>query len=483
MSLWSAFCGGAYQALSPWLAADEAINVFLETQYQGAKKTSTLYGTPGLKSDGATVSEVACRGWFAVDQRVWVTVGALLYERTSPGVYVSRGAIPNDGAPVSYGLVANTLGIVGGGALNVLNLTTNVLTPIVLPFSNPVMIVIFDGYGMINERDTANVWFSTPGDITLWAAADLFVRQTGDHVIGLAQTKDRLWTFGSQHTQLYYDTGDQNQPFLPYPGSTLLTGAASPWSIGVYNDVVTWVGISPQGQGRVVRAVDAQAETISTPPIDLWLSKCPHLMDVETLIYQQAGHPFVAITCPSNTDPIKTYVYDHREGLWHARAGWDDVTGDFTRWRARGSAATIDQVFAGDYATGDLYVLDLNTFDDAGRTLVRQRTAPYLSDENQWLFLQSFELGIQPGVGTAAAGLGHDPVVELFVSRDGAQTFATAGVRALGAIGRYLTRVVWQNLGRARADRIVLRVRQTAPVRCVWGPGAWLRAVPGDGRL
>lgn len=484
MALWSAFCGGSYQALSPSIAADTCVNLFTETRQIAPKvKQQTLYGTPGLKRD-AIVSQVGCRGWFTLDDRVWVVVGGELYERTGTSTYLPLGSIANDGTAVffaSNGQGGNQLAIVGGGELKVLDLTTNALSAaITLPFSNPVMIVFLDGYGLINERDTPKVWYSALEDLATWDALDFFVRSnTGDNVVGLAVTKDRIWTFGSQTASLYYDQGDVDNPFQPYPGTTMQVGAITASAIATYNDVVTWLAMSPQGQARIVRAIDAQAETISTPPIDLFLARCGRLLDAEVLVYEQEGHPFAVFTCPSSPDAIQSYAFDHRENLWHARAGWNETAGDWLRWRARGGTATGQLVLVGDYATGHLYTLDLETYDDDGNPLIAERTAPYLGDENQFVFVNEVELGIQPGVGTAAC---PDPQVELFVSRNGAQTFASAGTRALGKIGEYLTRAVWHRLGRARADRVVLRVRQSDPVKRVWGPGLWVSLSSGTGQ-
>ena len=188
-----------------------------------------------------------------------------------------------------------------------------------------------------------------------------------------------------------------------------------------------------------------------------------------------------------------TYGYDVTESklrqgpVWHARAGINAQTQDYIRWRARGSTASSQVVLVGDYATGAVYTLDLTTYQDNGVTLPRDRTAPFLSAENQWIFLDQVELGTQAGSaplqggGTPATVL--DPKVELLVSRDGGQTFASAGFGRIGKTGEYLTRCKWQRLGRFRQDRMVLRTRQTDPSPCVWGPGVWLTTTSATGQL
>lgn len=487
MALWPAFCGGFYESLSPVIAADTAVNVFTETrEVPGSEKHVTLYGTPGLLLN-ATVAGLGNRGWFTQDGRTWTVSGGRLYEREVTGAYTDRGAIADDGNPVSFtsnGIGGDQLGIVGGGDLYVLDLSTNVLSTVALPFANPVMIAFLDGYGLINQRDTSIVWFCAIEDLTDWDALDFFTRSgTSDNIVGIAVTRDRVWGLGSKTSTLFYDSGDADTPFVPYPGTAMQTGLVSPWLLAVYEDALYFVAASAGGQWRVVKASEPQAQRISTRPIERFLASCSTLDDARCLFYVQEGHPFFVMTCPSASADysVVTYAFDDSEGLWAGRAGWDETTGTYTPWRAAGATVIDGTVYVGDRENGNLYTLDLDTFEDDGVTIRRERTVPYLSAENQFVFLDQFELGIQPGVGLSS-GQGSAPLVNLEVSRDGARTWVNAGTASLGAQGQYTERAIWRNLGRFRADRMVVRVTQTDPVKCVWGPGAWLRITAGTGQ-
>lgn len=486
MAFLKSFVGGFYTARSTTVAVDQAINVYSETrEVEGSPKQVTLYGTPGLKLF-ATVSQHGNRGWFTQDDRTWTVVGDQLYEvNIAVQVATAITTIPDDGLPVSFasnGKAGDQLGVVGGGRITVVDLVTNIATVPVLPFSGPVMLAFLDGYGLINQAESPVVWFSALEDFETWDGLDFFTRSgTSDNLVGIGVSRDRVWAFGSKTTTLFYDSGDTDTPFLPYPGTAMQVGLVSPWLLGLYNDTWFWVAQIAKGQRSVVMATDPQAQPISTPPIATQLSACATLDDAYLLVYEQNEHPFITVVMPSSAEDVQAYSYDVREKVWHARAGWDSTTGRYTRWRARGTTSTQGLVCVGDYASGDLYTLDLETYDDNGAVLVRERTAPYLSTENQWLFLDQFELGMQPGVGLSS-GQGSDPVATLEISRDGAHTWVSAGSAALGAIGQYLDRAIWRRLGRARADRLVIRVRQTDPVPCVW-TGAWLRTSPGNGQL
>lgn len=480
-TLFLQFNGGFYQALAPVMGADQAVNIYTETrQVEGSAKQVFMFGTPGLKLWGS-VDTQGNRGWFSQDGRTFTVVGNTLYEVNVDLVTTtSRGTITDDGLSVyfaSNGAGGDQLGIVAAGELKVLNLGTNVLSAAVsLPFSNPVMIVFLDGYGLINEQDTPIVWFSALENLETWDALDFFTRSnTSDNIVGIAVSKDRVACMGSKTTTWFYDSGDADTPFVPYPGTTIQTGLLAPALLGTYNDELLFVAQSERGQIRVARLLDTSVQTISTPPIDLFLAGASTVTDGELLIYYQEGHAFVTITLPSSPEQLQSPCYDMTEGLWHFRAGWDSDLGQYSRWRARGSAVDGATVFVGDYANGNLYTLDLATYadeiaDDETAVLKAERAAPYASSTPQWLFIKEIQLLAQSGVGIGGSGSGDDPQVQLEISRDGAQTWIDCGLAALGQLGQYTTRTIWRRLGRVRADLLVLRISQTAPVQRAWGP-------------
>lgn len=478
--LWSAFIGGSYTAHSASMAVDQSVNLFTETrQVPGSPKQSWMFGTPGQKYS-ATVATLEGRGWFSQDGRTFVVEGMTLYEQTNGTTYTALGTIPYDGKMcffASNGKAGEELGITGGGQLNVLNLQTNTLTTIALPFVGPVMIVFQDGYALINQANSPIVWFSALEDMTTWDALDFFARSgTSDNCVGLGVSEDRVGFLGSKTTTSFYDSGDADTPFVPYQGTTIQNGLVSPYLVSGYRDTFVWVSSASKGAYRVVSGTFSTAQPISTHQIESWLARCSTLDDAWMTTYEQDGHVFFCITAPSSPDEIKTYCYDatEKDYPWHARGNWDAVNGVYTLWRVKGAAVVNGTVYASDYQTGDIYTLDLDTYADNGQIQRAERRAPYLGAENQWAFVDQFELGTDVGIGLPS-GQGVDPVATLYVSYDMGKTFQEAGDSTLGAQGDTEARTTWTQLGRGRLDRIVFKVAITDPVKRVLGPGAWLR--------
>lgn len=493
MPLFASFIGPAYEAKSPIANSERADNIYLETTAsQGAAKQAFFYGTPGtrrlLTADGGAGASGG-RGSFSQDGRTWTVVGGDVYEVSIAGATATRiGSVPDDGKPVffaSNGRGGEQLAICGGGQLAILDLVTGVFTPAVaLPHTNaPTWLAFIDGYFLLGERDTIRVWFCNLEDGLIWDALDFFARsQTSDNIVGGVVFRNRVWTFGSLTSEVFYDSGDSDNPFVPYPGSVMQEGLVSLWAVGVQGESVVWMAQDAEGSNRIVRATDYAPTVISTPGIAAQLASCSTLADVEVAIYEQIAHPFAVWTCPSYGPAGASFGWDAREQQWHTRSTRDAALGVDKQWIARGLCSPGAAVLCGGWQSDGLFLLDLDAFEDDGGMIVRTRRAPYLSAENQWLFLDQVELGMQAGVGLVT-GQGSDPKVGLRISRDGAHTFDFAGFANLGAIGDYLERAFWVMLGRARADRLVLEVYQSDPVRCVWGPGLWLRVTPGTGML
>jgi hypothetical protein len=484
MPAFEAFNGGFYEARSSTFSVDTAVNIYKETrQAEGSPKTTTLYGTPGLKLFDAVDPSGGggCRGMFTQDGRTWAVIGPILYELINRQ-WSPVGNVGFDNLPVSFtsnGDAGDQLGIVSAGRLTVLHLITRVLTFVVLPFP--------DGYALCNQQDTPLFWFSALEDMTSWDALDFVTRSgTSDDIVGIAVSRDRIWAFGSKTTTLFYDSGDTDTPFVPYPGSATQIGLVNPWVLATYADTFFWLATTDHGLQRIVMATDPLAQPISTPPIEQIVGNCPTVVDAYTITYEQDGHVFIIFVLPSSPETPNAVAYDATEKTWHMRAGWDAAAGQYVRWRAKGCTTTnLPQgqlVLVGDYASWDTYTLDLKTYTDNGAIIRRERTAPYLSAEAQWLFLDQVELGTQPGIGLIT-GQGSNPVVAtLEISRDSAHTFVNAGNASLGPLGDYGDRAIWRRLGRARGDRLVIRVTQTDPVPCAW-TGAWLRTTNGTGQL
>jgi len=487
--LFAAFCGGSNTERSRAIDAEKTVNLFRSTvEAQGTAKQAQLLGTPGLRRLG-TAGTIGGRGLFTQDGRTWAVIGdtlsELFFDATGAvATYLTRGTIPDDGKPVSFasnGDGGSQLAIVGGGQLKILDLVTAGLSAaIVLPLSNaPVMVGFLDTYFVLSERDSLRTWFSAIENGLLWDGLDFFTRSTAsDHGVAMICANSRVWIFGSETSEAYEDVGDADNPFQPVKGSLFQIGTIAPWSVSVGLSTMRWLGQSTRG-GPVVYRLDGYSGTrISTHAIEAVLATADTLADAEGLTYEQEGHLFYALSCPSVGDAGWTAVLDEVEQQWHERAAWSTARGREEMWRVRGHAFVGNQHVVLGWHTSAIWALDPEVYDEDGEILRARRRAPYLGAENVYAFVDAFELGVEPGMGLVS-GQGSDPQVELLVSKDRAKTWWSAGNAPLGPLGDYDDRTFWTRLGRARVDALVFEVVITDAVKRVIGPGAWVSVTPG----
>ncbi len=487
MPLWPQFVSGAYRSRSQSIAASTLVNMYVEQTEDAAEaKQATLYGTPGLERLMNTGGS-DCRGLFQQDGRIFGVVGALFGEfNWTLTTFTVLGTVLNDGLPVTFasnGRGGEQLAVCGAGTLGILSLTTGTFTyPVALPGDFvPVMVDFIDAYFLLNEKNTPKIWFSALENGLSWSGTDFFARsETSDNCVGFKVMNNRVWFFGSQTSELFYNTGDATNPFAPFPGTVFQEGLVCYSALQILGESLIWLAQDNQGRNRIVMASAPQPDPITTPAVSYALAQYPSLDDCELMCYEQEGHPFACFTFPSSPEKT-TWCYDVRSKEWHVRQDWDEASGTYLRWRARGLCSVGQRLIVGDYQSDAIYALDLDTFDHDGDILMRERTAPYLGSDNQFMFLDQFELGMEAGVGLVY-GQGSDPQLMLDVSWDGAKTWGPVVTADLGAMGEYGASSCWHSLGSGRQDRLVVRVRQSDPVKAVWGPGAWLRATPGTGQ-
>ncbi len=489
MSLIAGFIGPAYRVRTRNMAAEVCRNRYIETiDEQKNVKRQMLVRAPGITLDAtAAVPDTVSRGNFSQDGRTWTVIGGTLYERTAAGTLVSCGAIANDGRLCTFasnGRGGEQLAICGAGRLYVLNLITNALTETLLPLTNPAGVVDFiDGYLLLTELDSLRTYFTHLEDFSVIDALDFFaVSQTSSNVVGIKVIGARIWVLQSQSGSVYYDSGDADNPFVPYPSTVMQEGLQNRYAVVIVGETLVWLSQDNQGFARVVQAQTPTPNRISTPAIEFALSQAGSLNDAEMYAYEQEGHAFAVLTCPSLGDHGQTWVYDDREKAWHERSSWDSNGGFDKQWRVRGICNANGTLLVGDWNTANVGVLDLNVSTEYGETMRSVRRAPFISAENQWLFIDQIEMGLESGVGVIS-GQGLNPELMLSISRDSGHSWSPPTNASFGVLGAYNAMPAWRRLGRVRADRFVLEISETDPVGGAWGPGIWMRAQPGTGQV
>lgn len=139
------------------------------------------------------------------------------------------------------------------------------------------------------------------------------------------------------------------------------------------------------------------------------------------------------------------------------------VPNSLLRWRGQVGINWKGMALVGDAFDGVVGLSDFTNFTEYGNTMQFLITTPPLHEDRKRIFVPRFEIEVEAG-----AGLPNDPAVGgtilLDWSKDGGITWSTLlQPRSMGAIGEYIKRLRWLNLGNSRTW--IFRLRCTDQIR------------------
>jgi hypothetical protein len=456
------FIGGAYLARSPNFAAETCINLYLEPGNATTKSPAMLLGTPGLLLF-ATLPSAGVRGLYtASGGRCFAVAGTHLYELAQGGTATARGTLASGSGCVAMTDNGVQLLVVDGTSAGyVLTLATNAYAAIVsAAFSGADRVAHFDGYLLLNRPGTQQFYFSALHDAATYDGLDFASDEASpDPIIALEVQRRELLILGTRSGQLWFDSGDLNNPFQPIAGTSFTYGTAAAHSLRTLGGQFYWLAQDEAGAKSVMTLRGYEPERISTPAIEYALNQYSRVDDAIGSTYQEETHAFYCLSFPTGN---ATWVYDSSTKLWHARADLDPSTGLFQRSRVEHHCAAFGKHLVGGANDGRVYEQDLDTYDLDGDALVAERTSPFLHQDRRLLYHALFELDLQAGVGLDGGVVpGTEPEAMLQWSDDGGHTWSHEHWVSLGAQGQYLARALWRRLGRSRQRVYRVRISDT----------------------
>ena len=432
------------------------VNLFTQIESDGAKTELSLHSTPGLDLIGAAGSGPCRSKGLRWSGNTYFVSGGSLIKIDDSGTVTNVGSIATSSGNVSmapgpshFMLVDGTDGWTYDGT-TLTKITDGDFTPL-----SPTHCAYIDGYFVVNDNGTGSFYLSALNDATSWDPADTATAESNpDDLTALIATHRELWLFGSQASEIWFNSGNADFPFEIYRGGAIEWGIQAPHSLAKADRTLFWLSQNQEGANMILAARGANPVVISTRDIETQISKITTTSDAVGWTYQQEGHTFYVLSFPSGD---KTFVYDVSSSMWHTRKSYG-----IGRWRAFGASNIGNIHYTGDYSTGQFYRMKLDTYSENGAVLERTRVTQMLHKDRNRLRIDRLELDIETGVGTVV-GQGVNPQIAMDYSRDGGHTWSSSKFRSLGAIGEYGTRVIWLALGIGRDW--VFRFTVTDPVK------------------
>ena len=448
------FATQSYQARSKISSSERLLNMYAE---QAPNPDNTypvvLYNTSGLKPFIDFDLDIAVNGLEKMVNDLIVVVGTEVFIVNSNLSKTSLGILSTTPARV---LTANngteTVILTVAGSAFIATATT--LTEITDPnYEDSISVTYIDGF--IIFCTFSKIFISGLFDASTYNALD-FKKAEGDPdniVKGIAHRRE-LWVFGGRTIEIFYNSGNPDFPFERLQGGFIEKGAVAKSAI-----VSAAEGLFFIGDDKIVYQIESyQPRAISNNAIERQLSKLSNIDDGIGWLYSEEGHKFYSITFPTD---MRTFEYDLRTGQWHERGSIDSNL-NMIRWRANNHVIFNNKNIIGDFERGQLYELDVDTFNEDGQYIGRELISSKLIFNHNKFRVLRFELEMETGVGLIS-GQGSDPEVTLQFSTDGGQTFSNEILRKLGKIGEYFTVISWDTLGQGRS--FVFKIKMTDPVK------------------
>lgn len=462
-----------HESRSVAVDAQRTINWYCEQVESGqGKNRMVLYPTPGLELFTA-LDESPVRGIYSELGRVWAVAGHQAYEIYSNGLWDKIGVVANDSGVVTMrtnGLQGHQLFITSGGHGYIYDLNDKAFTALDsvsgFPTGQVVSGTFLDGYFIVNTSTSFQVSGLFNG--LTWDGTDKAVRTVGADPVTIAlQSHRELWVFGEVTSEVWVNIGDADFPLAPIAGVFIEMGCGAPHSAIRYNNMVAWLAQNRDGDRVAVISPQYQPQRVSTHAVEMAWRRYSKSSDAVSFAYQEDGHTFWVLTFPTAGG---TWVYDAATQLWHERAYWNDVTGQYEAHRAICHCRCYDRHLVGDRQNGNIYSWSLRHCLDHGHMIRRLRRLPHLSRENIRSFYQRLEIELEGGLPPMPwIPQERDPLVMLRWSDDRGHTWSSEQWRSAGREGQYLARAHWERLGSARDRVFEVTVEDQIPWRLIDG--------------
>ena len=463
--------GAGLTSYSAVVTRQRRLNVIYDIRKDQDRAAIVAVGTPGCRL-WITLPTYPVRGYRVVGRTLYVVAGNVLYTVSTGGIVTSLGVLATVATYVSMADDSVTLVIADGIAGYGVNISTGVISVIAdANFPNGCTSVdVLNSHIIAHVPGTRKFRISGLLAATTWSPEIYGTKENASDLLQAIEVLNGvLILWGDTTLEQWQDVGDYPLPYDRIQGATQLYGLAAVHSRVQVGNSTIFLGKSRDGGLKILQLVGGQIQAISDSDIEYLLSNFSVTADAVGMAYTAYGHPIYQITFPSIP---RTLAYDLSTGMWH-----DAQTGLTVQGRhfANLSVAFNGLNLVSDSTTGNLYIMDEDTYTDNGVAIPREVCTRHIRNAGNDIFLARAFFDFETGVGSSAA---LDPQVMVSVSRDGGRTFGPEKRRSIGAVGDYVKRVTLNRLG--QGFDLVLKIRVTDSVKFViCGGSAEIESVNG----
>lgn len=403
-----------------------------------------------------TFPATAERGSFDHQEVLYSVLGTSLYSVSSAGVKTelgSGGEILGTDPCILDGIGDNVVVVTEGKVFVWDGSTVDEVTDPDLETPNGVAHlnnqVIYDG-------DDGRFASSDVGDASSISGLNYATAESNaDDLLRPYVLNQTLYLMGTRTIEQWWNSGSGSPPFDRIEGGIIPIGLKAIYSVADNGDTMFFLGHDL----KVYAVSGSNYQVISTIPISNAIEGYSTVSDAEGTYFTFQGQNFYQLTFPQSD---KSWLYCISSNEWV-----ENSSGDSGGRAIFNHAVNVyNKVIVADWSNGNLYELDVDTFDENGDTIIRLRDTGVLHGglfgaPGKWIEMNRLELLCETGVGN----LTTTPQIMLSWSDDGGRTFSTEawGTVNIGTAGNYQVKIEWFSLG-GFYNRI-LRFRMSEAVR------------------
>jgi len=447
--------GPSYQSRSKPLSSQQTKNWYQQYSESGKDKY-VLMPFPGLKALGN--AEGDDRGFHRMNEILYQVKGESLYEIDRLGVHTLRGVIPNTKRCIMADDGINLFIVVPGvsvwqystDTLSVTQVTdVNITGALSVDFINNQFLYTFADFTTVSDvgDGSSASGLNKIGEETL---PDAMVR---DFVF-----EEVIYRCGVRSIVGWYNSGVGSPPIEKLQGRIFNIGLAAPHSIAKTDEAFYWLG----DDNAIYRAQAGSKERVSTDAISNAISNFTTVDDAIGFTYTFEGQNFYTLTFPTAN---KTFTISEALG----QNGWFELSSGIQdgKWQGSSVISAYNNNYVADESNGNVYELDLDTYQNNGEALQRTRVINNIDARliggslGDAVTMSSVHLSMETGVGVVD-GQGDEPRIIIEASYDGGRTWAAGAWPRVGRLGEFVLKVKWDNM-KTFYD-CMLRISSTDPV-------------------
>lgn len=415
--------GASYRSPSLPASAQRTVNMYPEAVQDGLVQV-VLHNFPGLNRQLSGSAGEFDRGLHVFKNNLYQVAGSQLYLINSSFSRTAIGSVAGSGR-VSMANNGSTMVIVTGGS-GEYTYDGSTFTSTTLG-QNPSNVEYLNNRFLYDDDDD-RVGVSGVGVTTVPGGNYFTAESAPDGLVRSYVFNQFVYVFGQNTIEPWQNVASGTPPFERMNGAIIENiGLASKDAVGNTEAAIYFV----DDKGRAQQLQGFRPSQITTVAIaNEWRSYTLSSAIVNTV--EALSLNFIVFSFP---DDAKTWVYVEQYGLWFELEHGTSAQ----RWRGNSIIEAYGKTIVADYATGNIYELDPDTFTDNEVTTVRERIFAPLAGEKfqkprQMYQMTELGLSIETGLGNSTE---LNPLIAISLSTDGAKSWSNERFKPIGQEGQY----------------------------------------------